>query len=385
MNIENGLIEGARALQPTLRQASAQIEHTRRLGDDVFAAIYESKAFNLQLSSVYGGGGADPLMHLEVIETLSAADASSGWCAMVGSESSGCINAFLEPAVVREMLVDIPSAVAALTVVGSGQALESPEGFSVSGHWRFASGCRHARWLGGLCTVHDKAGPRQHDNGKPIMRMIFVPVEQATLIDTWHVSGLRGTASDDFKLDGVFVPTRRTFDLFGPRRDPAPVWRLPVSLRFAMSKAAATLGIARGAMDAVMPLLTRPSFASTGLAREEPRVQLRFAEAQAAIEGGRAYLYQSVARVWALVQGGDSLSIEAVAGVRLAIVFAARQAQIAMNLVQELGGTAGVLEPMLDRAVRDLNVARHHLQLQPHVMEDAGRVLLGMLPRNPFF
>jgi len=48
-------------------------------------------------------------------------------------------------------------------------------------------------------------------------------------------------------------------------------------------------------------------------------------------------------------------------------------------------GSASIFDPTLDRAVRDLNVARHHLQLQAHVMEDVGRVMLGQAPRNPLF
>ena len=53
--------------------------------------------------------------------------------------------------------------------------------------------------------------------------------------------------------------------------------------------------------------------------------------------------------------------------------------------MQEMAGTAAVLDPAFDRASRDLEVARHHMQLQTHIVEDVGRVLLGMDPRNPLF
>ncbi|MSR13411.1 MAG: hypothetical protein EXR86_02390 [Gammaproteobacteria bacterium] len=205
------------------------------------------------------------------------------------------------------------------------------------------------------------------------------------LLDTWHTSGLQGTASDDFQCSNVFVPYARTIDLFGPPRDSSPVWRLPISLRFAMSKAAATCGIARSAMDALLPLLERVSFAGARPAREEPRVHVMLAEAEAAIEGGRAYLYQNVEEAWAAVQAGNMLDTAAVAKVRLAIVSAARRASDAVQNCQELGGTAAIFDPALDRAERDLNVAGQHLQLQAHVMEDVGRVLLGMTPRSPMF
>ncbi|MSQ66889.1 MAG: hydroxylase [Gammaproteobacteria bacterium] len=379
------LTERARALQPLLRLAAAGVEQTRRLSPTVLDALHALQAFNLQVAQTYGGPAADPITHLEVIEALSQGDASSGWCAMVGSESSACINAFLEPEVVREMLMATPQAVAALTVVGGGRAVECPGGFLVSGHWRFASGCRHATWLGGLCAVFAGDTPRLRAHGTPLTRLIFAPASSAKLLDTWHTSGLQGTASDDFTLTEVFVPGPRTVDLFGPPRDPAPAWRLPISLRFAMSKAAAACGIARGAMDALLPLLERVPFVGARPAREEPRVQIMLAQAEAAIEGGRAYLYQNVQQAWDAVQRGTVLEVADVARVRLAIVFAARRAQEAVGMLQELGGTASIFDPALDRCARDLNVARHHLQLQAHVVEDVGRVLLGLAPRNPLF
>jgi alkylation response protein AidB-like acyl-CoA dehydrogenase len=215
--------------------------------------------------------------------------------------------------------------------------------------------------------------------------MIYTDAANATLIDSWTTSGLKGTASDDFKIHETFVPADHTFDLFGAPLDASPIWLLPASLRFAMSKAAAVCGIARGAMDALFPLLERTPFAGRRAAREEPRVQIKLALAEAALEGGRAYLYRSVEDAWRQVESGRPLEQTGVAGVRLAVVFAAQQAMHAVHLIHELGGTAAVLDPFLDRTLRDSHVARQHLQLQDHIVEDVGRVLVGMAPQNPMF
>ena len=379
------LLATAQRLRPRLLQAAARIESERRLGAEIHADLMAMSAFHLQLSSEYGGAAADPLTYLEVIEELSRGDASSGWCAMVASESSACLNAWLAPAVIRAMLGSGPPAVVAFTAVGKGRAVASADGHRVSGRWRFASGCRHSDWLGALCVVHDGDLARVNADGVAELRVLFVRSNEARLIDTWHTSGLKGTASDDFELAEVFVPSAHGFALRDAPVDDAPAWRVPLGLRLAMSKAAAVCGMARGAMDAVLPLLDRTPFAGARPAREEPRVQAGLAEAEAAIEGGRAYLYREVARVWDTVCADRPLAIDAVARSRLAVVFAARSALRAVNLIQELGGTAGVFTPALDRAVRDVNVARHHLQLQAHVMEDVGRVMLGMKPANPLF
>ncbi|MGR9092778.1 MAG: acyl-CoA dehydrogenase family protein [Gammaproteobacteria bacterium] len=379
------LVNAVHALTPAISRDAAAMEHEQRISDDVLEGLQAMSAFTLQLARQYGGPEADPLTHLRVVEALSRADASVGWCAMVGSESSACINAYLEPAVVRQMLVDVPRAIAALTVVGTGRAVACEGGFRVDGRWRFASACRHATWLGGLCVVYDNDAPRSARDGAPELRLVFVPATDATLLDTWTASGLRATASGDFEVAPVFVPAGRTLDIFGPPRDDRAAWRVPVGLRFALSKAAAVCGIARGAMDALSPLLERTPFAGKRPAREEPRVHLKLARAEAAIEGGRAYLYQNAEQLWRHVCAGSTPSLDDVASARLAVVFAARNAVEAVHLIQSLGGTGAALDPRLDRAVRDLNVAQHHLQLQDHVFEDVGRVLLGLTPNNPMF
>ena len=123
--MNTALIARAEALRPLLRREASQIERTRRLSTEVLAALHGMQAFNLQLTAAYGGPEADPLTHLRVLEELSRGDASSGWVAMVGSESSACINAFLDPSVIRRMLVEPTAPAAALTVVGSGKAVRT--------------------------------------------------------------------------------------------------------------------------------------------------------------------------------------------------------------------------------------------------------------------
>ncbi|MCC6708431.1 MAG: acyl-CoA dehydrogenase family protein [Gammaproteobacteria bacterium] len=385
MNSSSPLLQQAQSLRPLLIEAGADIEQSRRLSAEVREALAAMGAFHLQLGREYGGVAADPQTYLDVIEELSRGDASAGWCAMVASESSACLNAWLAPEVIRDMLGKPPLAAVSLTAVGKGRAVVEGDGYRVSGRWRFTSGCRHAEWLGALCVVHDGDAPRVNANGAAELRLLFVPVAAANLIDTWHTSGLKGTASDDFELHEVTVPAAHGFGLRDAPRDDSPAWRIPLGLRLAMSKAAAVCGMARGAMDAVVPLLERTPFAGARPAREEARVQYGLAEAQGAIEAGRAYLRQEVARCWQQVCAGSPLALADIARTRLAIVTAARSALTAVNTLQDLGGTAGVFTPRFDRAVRDLQVARHHLQLQAHVMEDIGRVMLGQAPQNPLF
>jgi len=379
------ILDEANALRPLLREHAAGNERLRGLGGEVFSALRDMGAFNLQLEVAHGGADIDPVSYLAVIEALSRGDASAGWCAMVASESSGCVAAYLAPAAADTILRTAPRTIVAFTAVGAGKALVTADGFRVSGRWRFASGCRQAHWLGALCTVEDAAGLRTRANGAPLTCVVFVPAASAELIDTWHVNGLRATASDDFVLDDVAVTHACSFDPAAVAVNPAPQWRIPLGLRLAMSKGAAVLGMARAILDAGVPTLTRTPFAGARPAREEARVQMLLAEAEAALRAARTYFYAEAERTWRHAVAGQSFDDVARADMRLAVVTAAHGAQAAVRAMQRAAGTSAVLDADFERAARDLEVARHHLQLQDHVLEDVGRVMLGLAPRNPMF
>ena len=47
--------------------------------------------------------------------------------------------------------------------------------------------------------------PRRTGSGTPVLRAVWVPREEVTIVDTWSVMGMRGTGSQDFTVDNVFV------------------------------------------------------------------------------------------------------------------------------------------------------------------------------------
>ncbi len=131
----------------------------------------------------------------------------------------------------------------------------------MSGQWGFASGCEHASWLFANC-VEDVDGDQR------IHTVLLTPAE-VDIIDTWHVSGLRGTGSHDFRAEAVPVPAERTFLTL--EHEPcidATVVRIPPPTLFAPLLASIAIGIAQGALDDIVALATDkvPLFDSTSLA-----------------------------------------------------------------------------------------------------------------------
>jgi hypothetical protein len=62
----------------------------------------------------------------------------------------------------------------------------------------------------GLATVNNGS-----NNNQPPICAYFAH-EQVTIHDTWYVSGLRGTGSNDFKVMNAFVPTEHTHGFLAP-------------------------------------------------------------------------------------------------------------------------------------------------------------------------
>jgi len=62
-----------------------------------------------------------------------------------------------------------------------------------------------------MSLVHENGKLRMLAANQPDLRVLFVPKGHYTILDTWHVGGLRGSGSHDVVVDDVFVPFEDSF------------------------------------------------------------------------------------------------------------------------------------------------------------------------------
>src|SRR5262245_55965278 len=74
------LLTAARALGPQIRAAADQVEQKRQLPPPLVAALTAAGLFKLTVPCELGGAEADPETCMRVIEEVSRADGSTGWC-----------------------------------------------------------------------------------------------------------------------------------------------------------------------------------------------------------------------------------------------------------------------------------------------------------------
>ena len=379
------LVEAARALVPRVRAGAEQIEQERRLPDELVAALAEAGVFRMLVPRAIGGGEVDPITQLEAIEALSYADGSTGWVAAIGSGTAWA-TALLRPEVGYELVGRDPRAlmVGSFAAAWNGRALAVEGGYRVTGRWPFASGCQHARWLVGHSTVYDGDSPRLRPDGTPATRVMIFPVAECTILDTWSVSGLRGTGSHDFEVADLLVPTERTLTFQGePPYHSGPLY---VARFFLLAHAAHALGIARAAIEALVELANgKRQPGKPALLRERGWIQAQVAEAEVLARSARAFAWQTAQDAWDEASAGGSVSLERWAVARLATSAAVTSAARAVDLMYTAGGGSSLYtRSPLQRHFRDVHAATQHGSVAQSTVESVGLLLLERAAGEPY-
>ena len=83
-NEAESILAAAKALVPLIVESREEIERARRLPLRLVDALKKAGVFRMTMPRARGGAEIDPISQLRIVEELSAADASVGWCVMIG-------------------------------------------------------------------------------------------------------------------------------------------------------------------------------------------------------------------------------------------------------------------------------------------------------------
>jgi len=373
-------IARARALLPSIAAVADDIERTKRIPAPLLAELHDARMFRMLLPVSAGGDEVTPWAYLAAIATLAQADASVAWNVFVGN-SSALIASFLPLDAARQIFTE-PSAVVAWGPPNASRAIAVPGGYRIRGEWSFASGCRQATWMGAHCQVEEPDGSlRLNQLGRPAIRTFLFPVGQARLLDTWNTIGLRGTASDSYAVDDVFVPEAFSGTREDPslRRDPGRLYAFPMQGIYAVGVSGVAIGTARAMLDA-FALLARDK-APRGLKRlaDSPVVQAELARNEAKLGAASAYLTTTLQEIWDAVRGTEIIAIPDRARVRLACAHAIQSAAEVADYAYKAAGTDAIVPGSpFERRFRDIHTVVQQIQARAAHFEAVGQVLLGL-------
>ncbi len=373
-------LEAARALAPSIAKRAPELERARRLPPDLLGELVAAGCFRVLLPVSHGGLGADLASAMRVFETLARADASVGWTVMIGA-ASWCDLVRLPRAAFDALFAGRARVIMAGVFAPYGSISGEGNGYRVRGRWSFASGCQHADWLFGNC-VEGIVG------GHPKLRMAVFSPDQVVIEDTWNVSGLSGTGSHHFRVEGVFVGSDRTLDpmLDKPCIDDV-VARVPVPALLALGIGGIAVGIAQGALDDITALATEktPLLAESKLARNA-HFQFHLARADTELRAARSLLYADAESIWETIASRAPLTLEQRARVRAAAAWATDLAcQVTSTAYRAGGGGSVYAESPLQRRLRDVNAVTQHFLVRQDTFTTAGAVLAGQDITVPVF
>jgi alkylation response protein AidB-like acyl-CoA dehydrogenase len=381
-------IERACALAPEIEARADQIEQERRLPEPVLAALFEAGLFRLLLPRSLDGGEVDPVTFARVMEEIAKADASTAWCLC---QASGCSMsaAYLSHDVAMEIFGRDRRAVLAWGPGPGARAIAVDGGYRVTGTWSFASGGRHATWLGAHCPISDSDGsPRRTSNGKLVERTMLFPAASATFVDVWHVSGLKGTGSDAYTVDDLFVPHDHSISRDDPaeRRQPGLIYCFPTGSFYASGFASVALGIARRMLDAFVSLAKEktPRGYKRPLANNAV-IQSQVGQAEAQLSSARRFLLGSLADIWGAVGSSGNLTMDQRMLIRLASTYAIHQAKAVADVTHHAAGATSIfIDSAFDRGFRDIHAVTQQLQGRQAHFETVGQFMLGIEPDTTF-
>ena len=273
---------------------------------------------------------------------------------------------------------------------GAGKCVAVDGGYRVTGQWGFATGGRHATWLGAHCPIFEENGsPRMGPNGRQLVRTMLVPKREATIIDNWQVLGLRGTGSDSYRFDDHFVREAYTAarDNDAERREKGPLYQFTSGMIYAMSFSHVSLGIARGAFDAFIEIARdKIPRGAKGTLRENNVVQSQVSQCEARLKSARAYLRGVIGEMWEEAQETGRIGPEHHPQLRLAATWAIHQARDVVATVYHAAGATAIFENNpLERRMRDIHAGTQQGQGRPIHFETVGQMLMGLPPEGRMF
>jgi indole-3-acetate monooxygenase len=369
----------ARRLGPRAAALAERIEQERTLPRELVEELLDAGLLSLCLPRALGGGEAHPAEIVRALEELARADGATAWCAMIASTSS-LLGAYLPPRE-AELIYGGGRTITGGMFAPRGRAERREGAYVVDGRWSFVSGIAHCDWVLGGCVVHDGEEPVVLADGSPDVRLMLMPIDGVEVLDTWSVSGLRGTGSHDMTAVAQLVPEARAVSLSADRpRHPGALYSFPLFGLLAVGVAAVALGIARGAIEDLSELAgAKTPAAGRRTLAERATVQAQVARAEASLRAARALVLGEVDAAWLAAERGEEMPEQHRLGLRLAATHATEAAAEVVTAMYHAGGGSSIYDSSpLQRRFRDVHVATQHMMVAPSTWELAGRLLLGL-------
>ena len=374
------LVTRAEALLPAIAERALQTERDRRIPQESLDEIQAAGLNRILHPARFGGYGLDYDAFFEISWRLSSACGSTGWVYSVASVHHWQLG--LSPEAAQEEYFAGGDVWSSSAFNPRGAKVEPVDGgWKLAGRWQYSSGCLHADWalLGAFVPEF------------PAPVLLLVPKAEFRIEDTWHVSGLKGTGSNDIVIDDpVFVPAHRYVRLDGC--DPAAVasqgrgsYGAPMPSLIPWSLVTPVIGMAQGMLNAYEHATrTRVAAFSGQEVAKMVGPQLRVSQAAAALDTARSVARANIREVIERGGRGDAFSDEDRVRLRRDHAYVANLCYDATMTIARAGGASSLFETNpIQRFMRDVHAGSMQLVANwDEQAESYGRVRMGLEPNG---
>jgi|SRR5690625_5216772 len=376
------VVQAIKDLRPFLEANAPEGDKNRRSSQESVEALRDAGAFKIAVPGRFGGYETSIRNQLEVSAAVGQADGGLAWVTTlinVGAWLVGMQNEQLQSDIFGDDLNARNVGVIAPSVTGR----PVKGGYIVNGKGFYASGSLHATWGGNGAMLLDE------DGNEAEQVMVFAPMSDLSVEDTWYVTGMRGSGSNCIIWDEVFVPNHRIFytERIESEGLPTPfkeesLYRAPFSSVLALVLVGPQLGIGRAALEYVQEQAHKKTIAYTTLGKQENSVafQVRIGKAAALIDIAETIAYDAADRLDRWAEVGYTPTKNERAQIRAVTASVVENITDALNSLLFAHGSAGFAEKSpLQRYWRDSNVGARHAFVLPDVsFESYGKTLLNI-------
>jgi len=364
---ERNLLDRARQLVPVFAKRASRFDKERLFPAENFIDLHRAGILAAAIPETFGGSGCDYRVGALIIEEIARACASTAWLMMIHFGFVYMLPTLLGDAAapIFEWMVSKGATAAGVTNIVTLQVEAVEEGYCINGRARFCGGGEHATWL----SLPARVPGHIHQDGSHVRVMWFDAKRPGVKVDDhWDTMSLRASRSVDLILENVVVRYDETY-LYSPE-SPPPVSLVPRPYpgiwQALFLQNELFLGIAQGAFDWVATHVQ-----SRGMRRDNdfgrssstiarlPGIQFTIADCASTLWAIRRMLYDQLAKIEESDRQALANSASETIERDLTALFTAESTvQVVNQLFHIIGGEAVFEHNPIERALRDIQIAR---------------------------
>lgn len=313
---------------------------------------YDSRLFKMFLGKDYSGLALSLPEGAHWLENATALESNWGWLLAIGVGGAYFAD-YLNPEIAQKYFLPREALVAG-SGKPDGRAEEISSGtFSVSGSWKYCSGCEQASLY--TAVTH-----------KPNQISAFVlPLNQAKIKKDWNAVGLPLTGSHSVVAENAEIPGELFFDLItSPRPSEYPISTYPFLLFARACFVPVMIGISRALWTEIEIFVSEKEQTWKEFQPERyAEINRKIGEIKQGLTSGKTEFYKSLEKTWKQHLAGGKISEEGLTEISLNL------SKFCYRSVSEIIPILGM--PVLERSHpiqklwQDLQTAYQHMAFHP--------------------